>query len=502
MGSFAPLLRIAFGLAALTCSILIGLDLLGFVPEESHRIAEERIRTSEMLVTQATVAIDRGDLSGLRPTVEVLIRRDEELLSAGLRESNGKLLFATREHRKRWKPLPQGRSTATQLQSPIYRDGKRWAQLELTFAELQSDDVWLAFLRRPIMRLVTALGVIGFVAYLVFMRRTLRHLDPSAVIPPRVQTTLDVMAEGVLLIDSDDQIILANKAFCSQIGRKQSALIGLSASRLGWLDRHLDSKPTSLPWMRAAADAQAILDQPLRLEHKGGDPKLLVVNSSPVLDGKGVAKGVIATFADVTALEKSRAELEQALAELEKSRDEVRLQNEELELLATTDPLTGATNRRAFMDWFEPHFEDAKLRGTPMACGMVDIDHFKRVNDDHGHAMGDEIIRRVADILMASVRSVDMVCRYGGEEFCVVFPGLTAQEAETEMEMIRVQIASPGFARLEITASFGVSAMSFTPGAPMDLVDQADQALYAAKTGGRNQVRIYDPSLAAEEPSD
>ena len=221
------------------------------------------------------------------------------------------------------------------------------------------------------------------------------------------------------------------------------------------------------------------------------------MNSSPVLDGKGVAKGVIATFADVTALEKSRAELEQALAELEKSRDEVRLQNEELELLATTDPLTGATNRRAFMDWFEPHFEEAKLKGSKLACAMVDIDHFKRVNDDHGHAMGDEIIRRMADILKASVRSVDMVCRYGGEEFCLVFPGLTAAEAETEMEMIRVQVASPGFARLDITASFGVSGIEHRPDAPMDLVDKADQALYVAKTGGRNRVEVFDPTKAA-----
>ena len=272
MGRFAPLLRIAFGLAALTCSILIGLDLLGFVPEESQRIAEERIQLSELLVTQATVAIDKGDLSGLRPTIEVMIRRNDELLSAGLRETNGRLLFATREHRDRWQPLADGKSTSTQLQSPIYRDGKRWANLELTFEELKPDDVWSAFLRRPIMRLVLALGVLGFVAYLLFMRRTLKHLDPSAVIPARVQTALDVMAEGVLLIDSDDQIILANKAFCQQIGRKQSSLIGLSASRLGWLDRHLDSKPTSLPWMRSITESAAILDQPLRLERKDGEP--------------------------------------------------------------------------------------------------------------------------------------------------------------------------------------------------------------------------------------
>ena len=217
-----------------------------------------------------------------------------------------------------------------------------------------------------------------------------------------------------------------------------------------------------------------------------------MVNSSPVLDGWGRSKGAIVTFDDVTELEKKSTALEEALAMLEKSQDEIRLRNEELQVLAKRDPLTGVANRRAFFEWLEREFTVARREGQTLCCLMVDIDHFKRVNDTHGHSAGDEVIRRIAEALTAEVRSGDSVCRYGGEEFCVVLPGAPIEAAAAVAERLRRRIESPGFARVPVTASFGVSSSRFGATKPTELISQADDALYASKEAGRNRVTRWD----------
>jgi len=485
-----PFVRLAFGLVALTSSILLGLDLFGVVPSDTEKIAEDRILLAESLVTQSTLAVGRNDLVSLRPTLELTVKRDENVLSAALRDPRGRLMVATRDHRRIWDPDESGASTATHMQSPIYQRGKKWATLELRFVDLEPATVWSAVWSRPLFRLVLLLGALSFLSYIFYLRHSLRHLDPSAVIPPRVQTALDVMAEGVLLLDEKEQIVLANEAACNQLGRKQGALIGTKASSLGWLERGTDRKATRLPWIETLEDAQTRRDVPLELEAKD-DRIVVVVNSSPVLDGAGHAKGVIATFDDVTELERSRVRLQEALVELEKSQDEIRLQNAELEEVSKLDPLTGVANRRAFMDWFDHHFGQAASSGSGLCCVMVDIDHFKRVNDGHGHSTGDEVIRRMADVMSAEVRSNDLVCRYGGEEFCVILTRADLEIAMRVAERLRQKVAAPGFAAVPVTASFGVSSIAFGAMHPAALIDQADEALYVSKDGGRNRVTSY-----------
>ena len=126
-----------------------------------------------------------------------------------------------------------------------------------------------------------------------------------------------------------------------------------------------------------------------------------MVTSAPVGDPDGPVRGAIATFDDITMLEDKSRQLEDALAELEKTRDEVQLHNDELRVLAKCDPLTGVSNRRSFMGYAEHQFESASSESSNLAVIIVDIDHFKRVNDEHGHVLGDEGIQRVAQELLA-----------------------------------------------------------------------------------------------------
>lgn len=493
MTGIGHLSRIALGLTSLSCVILLGLDLLGVIPNESDRITEQRSSVAEAMVTQATVSATLGDLGGLRSILEVSSRRNEDVLSVALRDTRGRILMATRDHDLHWAGAPAEGSSSTHIRMPIFNDGERWAMLEIGFAALTPKTILEEVWARPVVKLIAAMAVLGFFANLLFVKRILRHLDPSEVVPTRVQTALDVMADGVLLVDSDERIVLANTAFCSRLNRAPASLLGLPASSLDWeLGQEAIDKGT-MPWLDAIAHGETREDVPMSIvPEKESEIVEFRVSGSPVLDGWARSKGAIVTFKDVTQLEHQRRALETTLVELEKSQDEIRLQNEELELLAQTDSLTGIANRRTFMAWYEEQLAISRANNQPLSCLMVDIDFFKKVNDDHGHVMGDEVICRVADVLKDHTRSTDIAGRYGGEEFCVAFLGLDATAAAEVAESIRATVGAPGFARIPVTISIGVSSTEFGATSPGALIEEADEALYASKNGGRNRVTRFD----------
>ena len=147
--------------------------------------------------------------------------------------------------------------------------------------------------------------------------------------------------------------------------------------------------------------------------------------------------------------------------------------------------------------------------GTDLVCIMTDIDHFKSYNDRFGHAVGDQVIQVVAKVLSTAIRPMDIMGRYGGEEFCILLPGHSIKEGQVVSERLRAQIET--YAGLavrttegrKITMSFGVSAMSLGASDPLELVDQADRALYAAKQAGRNcvgQWTVEGPVVEKVEP--
>jgi diguanylate cyclase (GGDEF)-like protein len=166
---------------------------------------------------------------------------------------------------------------------------------------------------------------------------------------------------------------------------------------------------------------------------------------------------------------------------------------------ANTDPLTGIANRVAFMERAERIVERCKRDGTPVCVMMFDLDHFKTINDTHGHAVGDDVIRKFCEATAAMLRPTDAFGRMGGEEFAVVLPGSDIEAAGVRADWIRTSFASScrfmGNRQVNATASAGVAA-----GAEPDeyilntLVEQADQALYGAKADGRNRTVRADHS--------
>ncbi|MET3133546.1 diguanylate cyclase (GGDEF)-like protein [Oxalobacteraceae bacterium GrIS 1.11] len=172
--------------------------------------------------------------------------------------------------------------------------------------------------------------------------------------------------------------------------------------------------------------------------------------------------------------------------------------NDELLLLATTDSLTSLPNRRQFMARLDA--EHARLRRDSNACAavlMLDLDHFKAVNDGHGHAIGDAMLRHVADLMAGALRKVDTVGRIGGEEFAILLPGTDLAAACVFAERLRRSIADTPLSvdggAIAITLSIGIAAMSAGEGAYEGALMRADQALYRAKRGGRNRVEHGAP---------
>jgi diguanylate cyclase (GGDEF)-like protein len=158
---------------------------------------------------------------------------------------------------------------------------------------------------------------------------------------------------------------------------------------------------------------------------------------------------------------------------------------------AETDSLTGLLNRRAFDSAIQRELHLLETTGTPLSVAVFDIDHFKLVNDTHGHAAGDRVLRQTSRLCTRHIRSGDYCFRYGGEEFVVMMPGVGLDEAHTSLERFRAAVAAEDFSEgespLRITISFGLAVTPEDGTSRETLIQHADDALYAAKEGGRNR---------------
>ena len=183
--------------------------------------------------------------------------------------------------------------------------------------------------------------------------------------------------------------------------------------------------------------------------------------------------------------------------------------NKRLELLSVTDGLTKLHNHRYFQDELSRAFEESQRYGRPLSLAMIDIDFFKKVNDTYGHAVGDDVLKRAAQLFGESVRSTDLVARYGGEEFAVMMPETTLADAEIFAEKIRSLIESTPMETqvgpVPVTVSIGVASVPHSRiHTAKEQIIAADKALYRAKKGGRNQVQAEkrrDPSRSTRSSS-
>ena len=181
------------------------------------------------------------------------------------------------------------------------------------------------------------------------------------------------------------------------------------------------------------------------------------------------------------------------LDEVESLRDQI----DELSELVATDALTGLFNFRHFKTVLQAEMDRSKRSGIPTSLVLVDVDHFKKVNDTHGHEIGNQALQHMANILKSEVRTTDIVCRYGGEEFAMIFPETHLNLAVKVADRIRIEIANNSLViddeEIKLTASMGASVYMKTSVLDIDeFVDSVDKYLYEAKQSGRNCICHID----------
>jgi diguanylate cyclase (GGDEF)-like protein len=194
---------------------------------------------------------------------------------------------------------------------------------------------------------------------------------------------------------------------------------------------------------------------------------------------------------------------EDRIGRLEGENLDLLMQNRTLSEISARDSLTGLYNRWYVMEKIDSEMNRALRHGSPMSVLMLDLDHFKKVNDSFGHSVGDEVLKVVGQVLRESCRVYDVAGRYGGEEFCVVLPETRVGNTKMVAERIRSRLASTelpvGSSSITVTASIGVAGMDSVSDegvvSAAALLDRADRALYAAKHHGRNRVELWLPEV-------
>lgn len=499
-----PITRISLGLTALLITLLLLADLmLGVVPGQGQQERVLRKRVAENLAVQLTGLLQTGDHVAVGRTIQQVLARNADLRSIRVHRLDGGMLLQRGELPSADDLRGDYASELNHLRVPILAGRQVWGEVELFFVPLESGGLrhWLG---QPGVQLLLVLGFGGFLLSHAYLSRAMQYLNPSATVPDRVRLAYDNLTEGLLILDPQARIVLANKAFRALHPAGQAMLHGQSIGSLHWLlaGRATDL-PEAPPWQRTLAGAGKVEGEPLRLPLPGAVPggeseRHLRVSSAPVQDDRGGLRGCMVSFVDETELQRSHARLQASMAETQRAKAEVEQKNQELQRLASRDPMTGCFNRRAFFEAAGGHFEAARQAHRPLCCVMSDIDHFKSFNDSYGHAVGDQVIQVVARTLGAGIRPDDLLCRYGGEEFCLLLPGLEAAEALAVAERLRAAIeadaqrAIRGTEVRRITSSFGVATLLTGARSLEELIDQADQALYRSKEAGRNRVTLHE----------
>lgn len=485
LGTLTRPFFLASSLVLLSMSVLLSADAFGLRERADDVSRESRKIIVQALAIQLSTFATAGDRSGIQRSVSDFVLGHPDVRGASLTLANGVVLARLGEP----DALEdfEAASTSTKLRVPIYSGSELWGEVLVEFLPrftLLKDITWLAFVALSSLLLFT-----------VFLNRALVQLDPGRAVPGRVDSAMNLFSAGVIILDARLRIVMANKSAADIAGVDANELTGRTLDEWAWQR----DQQWQAPWRTTLHSGLAVSDDPIVLVSSDGKKRSFLISCAFVGDSDSGRRGVLVTLDDMTTVERQNRELTVMLGQLRESQAVINAKNEELEILATTDPLTGIANRRTLMERLDKRLISARSDSTQIACVMTDIDHFKMVNDTYGHAVGDQVIIAVSNVLKELTEGVGFVGRYGGEEFVMVLPGLSAQLAADIAERARSGVmalaSSDAVAVSSLSSSFGIADMSCEPVDAPGMIDAADIALYQAKESGRNRVVLYGADM-------
>ena len=331
----SPLVWISFGITSLTLSVMLAGDaLVDLVPNHDRQDFEYRRDVAEALAVQYSALAEHQQIETIKLSMTRFAQRNSEIRSLALVLQSGEVLAQIGDHIHIWVPPSGGASSLEFLQVPIFAGDQSWGVLQIAFRKADVSEME-RFLNDPWMRFLTFVSVMGFIGYLVFMKRTLRQLDPSGIVPTRVKAALDALTQGVVMIDTRDLIVLTNETFSRSVGKPVTALIGTDLGAIDWKFAAPGEYPTVYPWTRAIMDKQPQDNIPLVLHGVGGAFQKFIVTTVPIMDDGSTVRGALVSFHDVTELDRANSQLKEANNELEVSRVQILQKNQELEVTNT-----------------------------------------------------------------------------------------------------------------------------------------------------------------------
>ncbi|NLF49875.1 MAG: diguanylate cyclase [Leptolinea sp.] len=310
---------------------------------------------------------------------------------------------------------------------------------------------------------------------------SLYHHHLLDLVPVARDVLVDQMLDGMILLDDQHRIIDINPSARNMIRNGEKIKIGDTLS---------DTMPdfyASLTRGDGRSSTQILSFKETTTNNRFVDVRFTLIQRE-----KNSINCSLLILRDITKRKNIEDSLNQANRELEIRLEEIQNLQAKLREESIRDPLTNLYNRRYLEDSLRREFAHAHREKFPVSIIMIDIDHFKRVNDTHGHTVGDRVLQELSNLLVASFRTEDIVCRYGGEEFIVVMPGASAriafQRTEDFRKALEEKTMSISKKQINITISAGVAVYP-SDGETVDLViSEADKSLYQAKASGRNRV--------------
>jgi diguanylate cyclase (GGDEF)-like protein/PAS domain S-box-containing protein len=460
-------------------------------PIDETEAYQDKQRFSESLAQRLFPVVLKGDFAALESILDKALANKHDIRSVTVHTQTGNSLKF--DNHRNTSPLSQEQLTTYEIKVPIQKEDETLGDLEVIFQE-QGPISHYTHVELGLLALLT-----GLMLYLFFNRKLLGELSAKSIIPERVKSAFNALSEGLLILDEKHKILLVNDSFTNKTGYDPHDLLGKTADQLLWKQREGTDLPYNLPWHVSLNNCERVTGIPVRFEAGDHNERIFSVNSAPIFNNDGQIRGVLATFDDMTELEKHYRQLKSALLKLRLSEKALRNKTIELEFLATRDPLTGCLNRRAFFNKLDQFFKSALKEHRNLVFMMVDIDHFKYINDHYGHANGDKVIKYISEVLSANSRPEDVVGRYGGDEFALVLPDANTQQAIDIAERLRMDILQKChtlFTKPQtVTVSIGLAALEEYIDDTMLLINNADHALYEAKEKGRNCVIGWTPDL-------
>ena len=300
-------------------TLLLLASITGLVPDRHAAIRDGRARLAEAIAVNSSIFITTTDIRRMGANLEVVVERNKDIQSAAVRRLNGKALAIIGDHVNHWQILEQGKSIDSQVVVPIFEGSEEWGQVELRFEPLLPV-TWYSWFLHPVFLLLGFISFSSFILFYFYLGKMLKQLDPSQAIPDRVRSALDTMAEGLLVIDAKQNVVLANEAFATLAQEPAKSLIGRQVVRFPWLDREnepLDAKHS--PWSKTLADGLVRTADMIRLNLEEEMSRTFMTNCSPILSGGGKPAGVLISFDDVTELEQKELELRISKEEAEQA---------------------------------------------------------------------------------------------------------------------------------------------------------------------------------------